>query len=155
MADIRPGDDISAEWWPDSVEAFSTLQISNITSTSWIPGTPEVGVQFVSARTGRAGVCVSAGMTEQSAGDRLFVSFEVYEGTSASGTLVRSVRAGNGISTSGDTTAGGSAEQVHGNMALVDGLTPFVDHYARIVFQVDAGTTNDVRHRRITVIPLP
>lgn len=153
--EIKAGDEISKDWWPESVEAQDATTISNITSTSFIPGTPELGVGFISAKTGRCAVCVSAGMFEQSAGDRLFVSFEVYEGTSASGTLVRSARTGNGISTHGDTTAGGSGEMVKGNMTMVEGLTPNVDHYARVVHSVDGGTTNDLRQRRITVIPLP
>lgn len=153
--EIKPGDEISSAWWPESVEASDATQISNITSTSFTPGSPEVGVQFTSARTGRAAVCVSAGMFEQSAGDRLFVSFEVYEGEDATGTLVASANVGFGISTHGDTTAGGSSEMVHGNMAMVENLTPGVTHYARMVHAVDGGTTNDVRQRRITVIPMP
>lgn len=153
--EIKAGDGITTEWWPESVEAQDATTISNITSTSFIPGSPEVGVQFTSAKTGRCAVCVSAGMFEQSAGDRLFVSFEVYEGTSASGTLVRSARSGNGISTHGDTTAGGSGEMVKGNMTMVQGLTPGVTHYARMVYAVDGGTTNDLRQRRLTVIPTP
>ena len=155
MAEIKAGDDISAEWWPDSVEVEENTAQSNISSTSFVAGSPECGVGFTSPRTGRIAVCVSGGLVEQSAGDRVFLAFEVYRGTSASGTLVRSARTGFGISTSGDTTAGGSGEQVHGNMAMVDGLTPGVDHYARTVHSVDAGATNDITRRRLTVIPLP
>lgn len=153
--EIKAGDEITTEWWPESVEAQDATTISNITSTSFIAGTPELGVNFVSAKTGRCAVCVSAGMFEQSAGDRLFISFQVYEGDDATGVLVRSARTGNGISTHGDTTAGGSGEMVKGNMTMVEGLTPGVTHYARVMHSVDGGTTNDLRQRRITVIPLP
>lgn len=153
MAEIRVGDEIGVEWWPESVEASDSTLISNITSTTFIPGSPECGVGFTSAKSGRAAVCVSAGMTEQVAG-RLLVSFEVYRGTSASGTLVRSARTGNGIATHADTT-GTAREMVRGNMTMVEELTPGVAHYARIVYAVDSGTTNDLRQRRITVIPLP
>lgn len=155
MTDIKPGDEIAIEWWPESVEAENSTNILDVSSTTAVPGSPEVGVTFTSSRSGRAGVAVSAGIAEQSAGDRIFVSYEVYEGTSASGTLVRSARAINGISTHGDTTAGGSGEMVHGNMGMVEGLTPEVTHYARVVHWVDGGTTNDITRRRITVIPLP
>lgn len=155
MAEIKAGDEITAGWWPDSVEVEDSTTISNISSASFIAGSPECGTTFTTPLSGRVAVCVSCAMTEQSAGDRLFVSFEVYEGSSASGTLVRSARSSFGISTTGDTTAGGSGEMVHGNMTMVDGLTPAVTHYVRTMHSVDAGATNDLRQRRLTVIPLP
>lgn len=153
--EIKSGDEISTEWWPESVEAQDATQISNITSTSFIVGSPELGVTFVAPKTGRVAVCVSAGMFEQSAGDRLFMSFAVHEGTSTAGTQVRSPRTGLGISTHGDTTAGGSGEMVKGNMSMVDGLVGGDTYYAVTMISVDGGTTNDIRQRRITVIPLP
>jgi hypothetical protein len=153
--ELKPGDTLSADWWPESVEAESGTDNNNVTSTSFIAGSPEVGVQFVAARSGRAAVCVSGAMVEQSAGDRLFLSFQVYRGTSASGTLVYDARTVTGICTHGDTTAAGGQEESKGNMTMVDGLTPGSTHYARIVHSTEAGTTNDVTHRRITVIPLP
>lgn len=152
---IRAGDQIEADWWPESVEASDATQISNITSATFIVGSPELGVTFVAPRSGRVGVCLSAGMFEQSAGDRLFLSFAVHEGTSTAGTQVRSPRTAFGISTSGDPTAGGSGEMVHGNMSMVENLTPRSTYYAVTMIAVDAGTTNDIRQRRITVIPLP
>lgn len=150
---IKTGDHIKAEWWPESVEDDDSTSITNITSTSYIAGSPACEVTFTTPPSGRIGVAVAAGMTEQSAGDRVLVSFEVYEGTSASGTLKQSARDSRGVTTNGDTGAGG--ETVLGNMTMVDGLTPLVTHYARIVYKVDAGTTNDISRRRIIVIPMP
>lgn len=155
MAEIKAGDVISTTWWPESVEVTEATAQTNISSTSFIAGSPECGVGFTSPSSGRVAVCVSAGLAEQSAGDRIAFTFEVYEGTSASGTLVRPARTPMGITTLGDTTAGGSLELVHGNMVMIDGLTPAVSHYARTVHAVDAGTTNDLTQRRLTVIPLP
>lgn len=154
MTEIKVGDEISTEWWPEAVTVTEDTDQLNITSTSYIPGTPEAGVGFVTPKTGRVGIVVAADMrNNDTAGNRLFVSFEVYEGTSASGALVLSPTAARGVSTSGDTT--GSEAMRHGNMSMVEGLTPGVDHYVRVMFQVAGGTTNDIFHRSLVVIPLP
>lgn len=155
MTDFKTGDRLSTEWWPESVEDADSTVISNITSTTFIPGSPECGTTFTAARSGRAAVCVSGGMTEAAAGSQLYVSFQVYLGTSSSGTLVRSAREPFGVSTTGDTTAGGSSEMCWGNMTMLQGLTPGETYYARIVYRVESGSTNDLRERRITVFPLP
>lgn len=155
MAEIQAGDLIASAWWPESVESEDATLNANITSTAFIAGTPEVGVGFTSPSSGRVAVCVAAAFMEQSAGDRVLVSFEVYQGTSAAGTLKRSARSIFGVSSNGDTTAAGGLEHGHGNMIMVDNLTAGVAHYARLVHAVDAGTTNDVTRRRITVVPLP
>jgi hypothetical protein len=153
MADIRAGDEISAGYWPPAVMAEDGTDLDNVSSTTAIPGSPEVGVGFISPTTGRIGVCVQGGIDADSAEDRLFISYEVYEGTSASGTLVRDSRAGHGISSTGGVA---SDELFHGNMSMVSGLTPEVDHYARIVYWTEGVTaTNDVTYRRIIVFPLP
>lgn len=152
--EVRVGDPIGTEWWPESVEAQDGTLISDISSTSFIVGSPELGVTFVAPRSGRVAVCVSAGMFEQSAGNRLFLSFAVHEGTSTAGAQVQVPRTMNGVSTHGDTTAGGSGEMVKGNLAMVEGLVGGDTYYAVTMFSVDGGTTNDIRQRRITVIPL-
>lgn len=153
MADIRAGDRVSKDYWPPAVMVNDATDQTDITSTSFTAGSPEAGVGFTSPLTGRIGVCLVAGMLEQSAGNRIQVGFEVYEGTSAAGTLVRGVKNGLGVSTSGNS--GSVLEQVSGNMCIVEGLTPGVAHYARVMHAVDGGTTNDVTHRRLIVFPAP
>lgn len=153
--EIRIGDVIGTEWWPESVEAESGTDILNISNTSFAVGSPEVGVSFVAPRSGRALVCISAAMTEQSAGDRIFVSFAVHEGTSTAGTTVRSVRTMFGVATHGDTTAGGTDEMNKGNATMIEGLVGGDTYYAVVMHATDGGTTNDIGHRRITVVPLP
>lgn len=151
--EILAGDQISTGWWPESVESGSSLLISNITNTAFEPGTPEVGATFEAPLTGRVGVAVSGGMVEQSSADRVFMTFELYLGTSSGGTLVQAAVEVRGISTGGDATASG--DQSLGNMTMVENLTPGSTYFARIVYRTQAGTTNDITHRRITVIPMP
>lgn len=154
MPDIKTGDRITTEWWPESVEAEDSGQIVDITSTSFIPGSPEVGTTFIAARTGRAGIAVSGAPTESVAGSQIFLTFQLYLGTSASGTLIQGAREDLGISSVGDTTAGGSVEMCWGNLHMVEGLTPGETYYVRLVYRVESGSTNDLRARRVTVIPL-
>lgn len=152
MADIGAGDEISKDYWPAAVMVNDATDQSNITSTTPVAGSPEAGVGFVSPKTGRVAVCVYAGLLQQDSGNRVSVTFEIYEGTSSSGTLVRSARSGFGVSTDGSATI---FEQTTGNLTVVGGLTPGVDHYVRAMHFVDGGTTNDVTHRRIIVFPVP
>lgn len=154
MPDIGIGDQISTAWWPAAVQNDQAADILNVTSTVFIPGATTCDVTFVASRTGRAGVAIHANWVQQAAGDRLFFGYEVYLGTSAAGTLVRSGRAGFGVSDNGAT--GGSLEQGWGNMTMVEGLTAGSTYFARLVFMTEGvGGTNDVTHRRIIVFPLP
>src|SRR5690606_21656323 len=158
MPEIRAGDKIQATQWPVSVTAQSDSE-ANISSTTFIgsqsPGggndLAEVGVTLIAPDSGTVVVALGAEMREQSTGNRLFVAPEVYEGTSAAGTLVLAATGNRGVTTSGD----GGLYTTMGNFSVVYGLTPGATHYARVVYRTEGGTTNDIRHRRITVIPLP
>lgn len=152
MPDIGIGDQISTAWWPAAKEQEeSTDQV--ITSATYIPGTPVCDLTFIASRTGRIGVCVAGNWIQASAQNRVFISYEVYLGTSAAGTLVRSARDSFGVSDNGSTA--GSLEQGHGNMTMVEGLTEGATYFARVVHRTEAGTTSTVTHRRIIVFPLP
>lgn len=154
MAEIRVGDEISTEWWPEAVSVTEDTDQLNVTSTAWTAGSPEAGVTFVAPKSGRVGVVVGAEMRNQdTAGNRIFVSFELYQGSSSSGTLLIAPVAARGVSTSGDTTA--SEFHTHGNMSMVESLAAGSTHYVRAMHQVIGGTTNDIGHRRLVVIPLP
>lgn len=147
------GDQISAGYWPESVQDDDGTTISNITSTTFITGSPVVSVTFEAPTTGRVGVCIGGGMVEQAAGSRVWISYELYLGTSASGTLVHSTVDVRGVSTSGDATASG--DQTLGNMSMEEKLTPGATYYAQVMYKVSGGATNDITRRRIIVIPLP
>lgn len=147
------GAHITSDWWPESVQSDDGTTISNITSTSYIAGSPVVSVTFTAPRSGRVGVCIGGGLREDSGGNRVWISYELYLGTSASGTLVHAGIDVRGVNSSGDATASG--EQTHGNMSMEENLTPGATYYAQVVYKVSGGTTNDVTRRRIIVFPLP
>jgi hypothetical protein len=153
VADIEPGDLIEAAWWPESVSVQENTDQLNITSTSSIAGTPECSTTFVAPMSGRVGICVAAEMrNDDTAGNRVFVQPQVYLGTSSAGTLVLAVAVTRGVSTTGDTTA--SQFMTHGNMTMLEGLTGGSTYFVRTMHRVDGGTTNDIGHRRLIVIPL-
>lgn len=153
MTDIKAGDEIAAGWWPPAIRAESTTDIDNVTATTPQAGSPTVDVQFTSPLSGRVAVCIQGGIDQDSADDRLFINYEMYEGSSAAGTLVRDSRSSFGISSQGGTV---SDELIQGNMTMVSGLTPGVTHFARVVHYTEGVSgTNDVTFRRIIVFPLP
>ena len=147
------GDQIDASWWPASVQSDDGTTISNISSTTYIAGSPVVSVTFTAPNSGRVGVCIGAGLVEQASALRVWVSYELYLGTDATGTLIHGGIDARGANSTGDAT--NSGEQVHGNMSMEENLTPGATYYAQVVHRVSGGTTNDVTRRRIIVIPLP
>lgn len=153
MADMAPGGEISANWWPDSVRVAEGTDQLNITSTSFIAGSPECSTTFVAPLSGRVLVSVTGELrNDDTAGNRVFLSFEVRVGSSA-GALNTSAQNFRSVGTSGDTTA--SAPMIHGNIFMVENLTPRTTYFIRTMHQVTGGTTNDVLYRRLCVIPVP
>lgn len=150
MADIRPGDEISAAYWPAAVWARDSTANNDQTSLVPIAGTPAVNVTFVAPRSGRVCVCVVGGIDNDEALNRAFVSYELYLGTSAAGTLVQAARTDFGVSSPGGSV---SDLMIHGNMSMVDTLTPGATYFARVVHWVEGGTTNDIDVRAIAVFP--
>ena len=147
------GEQIQAGYWPESVQDDDGTSITNISSTSYITGTPVVSVTFKAPRTGRVGVCIGGGLVEQAAGSRVWISYELYLGTSSGGTLIHAGIDVRGVNTTGDATASG--DQTLGNMSMEERLTPGATYYAQVVYKVSGGATNDITRRRIIVIPLP
>ena len=154
MSDIRAGDVISVDWWPESVRVVENTDQLNVTSTSYIAGSPECSTTFVAPSSGRVGVVVAAEMrNDDTAGNRIFVSYEIRLGTTSAGTLFLAASTPRGVSTTGDTTA--SQFMTFGNMSMVEGLTGGSTYFIRTMHQVDGGTTNDIGHRRLVVVPMP
>lgn len=150
--EIKAGDQISTEYWPAAVQDDDGTTISNITNTTYAAGSPEVGVAFVAPKSGRVGIAVCGGMREDSAGNRIFMTYELFEGEDNTGVQVLAPAAIHGISTPGNTTASG--DQTLGSLEMKQGLTPGTTYYARIMYQTEGGTTNDITRRRIIVFPL-
>lgn len=152
MTDTQAGDEITRQHFPPAVVARSTTAIDNVTSTAFTPGSPVVELTFIAPYSGRVAVCIQAGIDQDDAGNRLFVTYELYQGTSAAGTLKQAARESYGVSSNGSPAAN---DLIWGNMSIVHGLTAGATHYARVMHRTEAGTTNDVTFRELIVFPVP
>lgn len=153
MADIEAGDLIEAAWWPESVTVTENTDQLDVSSTSFIAGTPECSTTFVAPMSGRVGVAVAAEMRNDSTGgSRMIVTYEIRL-TNVSGAVHTAALLQRGTTTTGDTTA--SQYMVHGNMTMVEDLTAGATYFIRTMHRVDSGAVNDIGHRRLVVIPMP
>jgi len=153
VAEIKAGDEINTGWWPESVRVVENTDQNNITSTAFTAGSPECSTTFVAPLSGRVAVIVGAEMRNEDTGNnRVFVTFEIRLG-SVAGAVVQAAVNARGVSTTGDAQA--SQFMTHGNMSMVETLTPRATYFIRAMHHVDAGTLNDIGHRRICVVPLP
>lgn len=153
MPDLLAGTIVAALDTPPTVYAQDTTAITNISSTSYIPGTPEVGVTFIAPTTGRVMLSVGASMRNDAANsDRVAVTAEIRE-NDASGAVFLAATVFRGVATDGIPTAGDYCTV--GHTTLVTGLTPGGQYFARsmhIKFG-SVGTTGDIAMRDILVAP--
>lgn len=152
MPDTFAGDEITRDHWPPSMVARNTTAIDDISNTSFEPGASEVSVIFVAPYSGRVAVCVQGGIDQDSAGNRVFITYEMYLGVSEAGTLVQAAKEANGISSNGGPA---SNDLICGNMSMVSGLTPGAEYFARMMHRTEGGATNDVTFRELIVFPVP
>lgn len=140
---IQAGDFPSAVWAADD-----TTQ-ANVSSTSYIPGSPEVSVTFVAPTSGM--VLLSVGLSARGDADRVHLAPEVRVG-SASGSVVLS----GDVTRRGVGTPAGIPNYVYrSRTTILGGLTPGQTYFARTLHKVSGGNTADINVRDITVAPLP
>jgi hypothetical protein len=155
MPDLLAGTEILAQDFPPAVWAQDTTAINNPTNTTYAPGTPEVGTTFTAPTTGRVLLVVGGGLGNSASSDRIYLSPEVFLGTSSAGTQVLPpVLLSRGFS----SEYAAAAFHYGSRESILEGLTPGAVYYARIVFKVnpDPGTqTGDIACRDITVVPIP
>lgn len=150
---LSAGTRVKAVDFPRAQQVFITSNITNVTTTTYIPGSPEVAVRFQAPSSGRVCVTVGAGTGNNGANDdRLLVTYEVFVGDPADGIRHQAAEAKRGLSNPG---TGADTAQYHGHTTMVDGLTPGEFYYARIVYRTDDGAgTADISHRHIFVFPI-
>ncbi len=150
MPDILAGARIKAGDFPGTQSASSGTANDNISSTSYIAGTPEVGTTFVAPTSGR--VLVTVGLvSKDSASNRVHLAPQIYLGTSSAGSqvLAPDVTA-RGLGSAGTST---NLSEHRSRTSLVTGLTPGSTYYARTVHKVSGGSTADISVREIIVEP--
>lgn len=143
------GAKIKAEDFPATVWAADDTSNLNITSTSYVSGTPVVSVTFIAPTSGRVLLTVGAGMRDSSGINRVHVA-----------PLVRLTNAGGAQVLAPDVTTRGvgcPAEAVnyayYSRTTLLEGLTPGQQYYAHVVHKVSGGNSGDISAREIMVEP--
>lgn len=156
MPDILVGAKIKAADFPESKWAQDATEILNITSTSFITGTPVVATTFVAPTSGRVLMFVGGAARAQAGDNRVFIVANVFLGTSAAGTEVLS-------SSVGFTGCGFSLAATNyyyqNRVFHLPGLTPGSTYYARVMYSAtNTGATDntcDIACREIGVVPIP
>jgi len=156
---IKAGARIRATDRPAAVQAEDQSSVANITSTSFITGTPVVETTFTAPPSGTVLVFVGGGTRDNSgAGNKVSLDYEIYQGTSAAGTLKKSAneQLSGYIGQSGligGTAGTGLDFHYFSRGTLVTGLTAGATHYARLLYKVNAGNTCDISDRQLIIIP--
>lgn len=152
MTDLLVGSTIRAADFPPTVQSMDDTVIANITSTTFINGSPEVSVTFTAPTSGRVLIINGGGLRNNSGAAQVFIDSEVRE-TNGSGTVVKSSSVtGDGTLSCADESLG---FEYKSRAYVLEGLTPGGTYFARIQYRVSGGNTADITARTIIVQPIP
>lgn len=136
---------------PSAVWAADDTTISNISSTSFIAGSPTVEATFTAPPSGAVLLSVGLSARDNGGDNRVHLAPEVRVG-SVSGTVVLSAN----VVTRGVGVPGGIPNYVYrARSTILTGLTPGTTYYARTMHKVSGGSTADINVRDLTVAPIP
>jgi hypothetical protein len=136
------------------VSTFGGTDILGETSTSFVAGTPSVGMTFVAPLSGIVFVTVDAHLEENTNGNTGYCGFELRDGgTIGSGTVIVAASTDWAVGTSNSVAAGGAARVNGMKRRLVTGLTPGATYNVRTMHLTTPGGSVDVFFRAITVEP--
>lgn len=151
MPDILVGAPISVDDRPASAWASDTTQNNNISSTTYIAGTPSVELTFVAPTSGAVLLSVGVAGCDNGGTNRIHLSPEVRVGTVAGSVVLAADVTERGVGIPGEAAA-----NVHrSRTTLLTGLTPSTTYYARTMHKVSGGSTADIAVREIVVTPTP
>lgn len=154
MAKVVAGSPVYGNDFPPSQADQDWTTISNITTTSYVSGTPEVAVNITAPTSGKVLVCLGAGVRNNAATtERVVVTYRVLEDDS-NGPVFTSESAYRGIISCGIPA---SQEFTYlGNFSLETNLTPGRNYYIQVRHRTTAGAgTGDIASRDLLVIPVP
>lgn len=154
MATLPPGSNVYGLDFPPSQYDQDWTLISNITTTTYIAGEPEVAVTVTAPTSGKLFVCIGCGIRNNAAtAESGYVTYQVFE-DSVNGALYQAANDDYGVRSCG--IAASQEFQYHGNMSLVTGLTPGRSYYFQAVHKSALGAgTADIASRDLLVIPVP
>jgi hypothetical protein len=128
--------------------------ITNIATTTYVAGAPEVAVTVTAPSSGKVFVCIGCGIRNDAAtAESGYVSYQIFE-DSADGALYQAANDDYGVRSSGIAAA--QEFTYHGNMSLITGLSPGRSYYFQVVHKTALGnSTADIASRSILVTPVP
>ena len=132
-------------WPPQFVEVSDSTNITT-TSTTFVPGSPQVSTTFTGPPSGRVLVFISAHIEGNDPERALNISFEIRE-TNVSGSLIYPLDSNDGLRMQGINNLQATA------VRQITGLTVGQLYFIRTLHSVTAGT-GSIFHRRIGVQPL-
>lgn len=153
MTMIRAGQPIQQTDFPAAVYAFVEANETDITATTFVAGANPCNTTFVAGVTGNAMIVVTGVMRSSASAtpaDHIRLSFELYEGTDETGTLIVSA-------TYSRSAISIEEPQVHGasTVHLATGLTPGATHFVRTMHRTATGDgTCDIVERAIMAWPV-
>jgi hypothetical protein len=144
----QAGDTIRALDFPATQEADVTADETGISSTTYIPGGSTCSTTFLVGTSGKVEIKVNARIHSDGT-NRIWLAYELYQGTSAGGTLIAAANDNNAVATkTSGAEEGQSISKTH--TGLVVGAT----HFVRTVHRVAGGSGGALTHRRIIVGPV-
>lgn len=146
MPDLLAGTTILALDTPPTLIVVEEANEDNISSTTFIPGDTECSGTFIAPTTGRIHVDFSARLSGDGT-NATRLSFEIYEGTDATGILVHNPIVAIAVDRVG------SAVATRSNFYVVTGLTVGLTHFIRTMHLVDGGNTGRIVRRQLNVSP--
>lgn len=156
MPDLADGTIVRGADLPPTVADSDETSIVQISATTYTVGAPEVGVVFVAPTSGRVRLTVGGGERDSAGVDRVFLSPQVFRGTDATGVEVLAPS----VTNRGLGSCAATKEFQYGSRtSLLEGLTPGVTYYARVMYTISPGGATpagqaDVGARDIVVIPV-
>ncbi|GIH69436.1 hypothetical protein [Sphaerimonospora thailandensis] len=151
MTDIRAGAKVRAADYPPTVGASDSTAQNNITSTSYITGSPTVSVAFVAPTSGQVLVTVGMGARDDGGVNRAHLAPVVRLGNSGGTTVLAADVTTRGVGSVGEAKAFHYASRT----SLLSGLTPGATYYAETRHKVSGGSSADIATRDIAVVPVP
>lgn len=135
-----------------AVQAESAVMQANV-GTTYVAGSPEVGVVFTAPTSGKVLVTISGLLQDDGGTTAVILDWELYEGASAAGTKVSDTGLWeHRLELRGISTGYG---QNASKTTLHAGLTAGTVYYVRTMHRALTGSTADVVMRAVNVVPLP
>ncbi|MGW4476813.1 hypothetical protein ACWENQ_44780 [Nonomuraea sp. NPDC004354] len=139
-----------------TAQASDDTLLAELTNTSYVAGTPEVGLFFVAPESGRVRLTLGGGFRDNgaSARDRVFFAPQLFR-ESSDGTEVL----GPSVTFRGYLSVAADTEFQHGSrVSMLENLIPGQLYYLRGMYLTNGGTdpdTADIAARDVIVIPVP